>query len=172
VQARAESYTGRGRWGYGSPVRTMTGWSGKGWRRRARAAAKEQRRAERKQKGTLPRRGSYVEDKGAARTRRWQLHTRHMERRWRAGRQRRCEVTGGRPCHHGVDALTRTRMVRDTRSWAGVDSLVASGPNRHQAVLCSGPGPASFCNFNDFHSPKFEIRNGDILVVHNSLNFA
>jgi hypothetical protein len=58
------------------------GMVGKGWRRRARAAAEEQRRAERKRKGTPPRRGSYVEDKGAASTSRWRLHARRVERTW------------------------------------------------------------------------------------------
>jgi hypothetical protein len=46
------------------------------------------------------------------------------------------------------------RSVRETRPWAGVDGLVASGPNRRQVVLCSGPDSASFHNFNYFHSPK------------------
>jgi hypothetical protein len=58
-----------GRWGSGSPVRTTVGREG--WRWRARATAKEQRRAEWKRKGTQPRRGSYVGDKGMTRMRRW-----------------------------------------------------------------------------------------------------
>jgi hypothetical protein len=66
---------GRGRWGSSSPVQTMT-VGRDGWRWRARAAAKELRQVERKQKGTQPRRGSYAWDKGAARTRRWRLHAR------------------------------------------------------------------------------------------------
>jgi hypothetical protein len=63
-------------------------------------------------------------------------------------------LRGGRTCHRGVGALVRVLTVRDTRSWADVDGLVAPGPNRRQVVLCSGPGPASVRNFNDFHSPK------------------
>jgi hypothetical protein len=36
------------------------------------------------------------------------------------------------------------RAVWDTRSWVGVDGLVASGPNRRWAILCSGPARLHF----------------------------
>jgi hypothetical protein len=52
-----------------------------------------------------------------------------------AGRQRRREVAGGRPCHRGVDALAWVRTERDTRPWAGVDGLVTSGLNRRRAAV-------------------------------------
>jgi hypothetical protein len=132
---------GRGRWGSSSPVQTMT-VGRDGWRWRARAAAKELRQVERKQKGTQPRRGSYAWDKGAARTRRWRLHARRGERRGWAGRQHWREVAGGRSCHRGVGALTWVRARRDTRPWASVDGLVASGPNRRRAVLYCAVGRA------------------------------
>jgi hypothetical protein len=49
------------------------------------------------------------------------------------------------------------RMVRDTQPWAGVDGLMASGPNRRWAVLCSGPARLHFVILMIFTHPNFEI---------------
>jgi hypothetical protein len=85
---------------------------------------------------------------------------------------RGAEVAGGRLCHRGVDALTWACAVRDTRPWAGIDGLVASGPNRRRAVLCNGPARLHFVISMIFTHQNFEIRNGDLPKVQNSLNFA
>jgi hypothetical protein len=85
---------------------------------------------------------------------------------------RGAEVAGGPLCHRGVGTLAWACIVRDTRPWAGIDGLVASGPNRRRAVLCSGPGQLHFVISMIFTHPNFEIRNGELPEVQNSLNFA
>jgi hypothetical protein len=162
VRARAESYAGRGRWGPSSSVRKTMGWLGKGWRRRAHAAAEEQRRAERKRKGTPPRRGSYVEDKGVAHMRRWRLHARCVERRWRDGRQRRREVAGGRPCHRDIGMLAWASAILDTRPWTGADGLVASAQISVGLYCAVDWARLHFVISMIFTHPKFEIQNGDL----------